>query len=90
MLEVTYTTRLAGRNKVKVTRVDNVTTLLREAVLTGKRKCVLLFAQPEIRHGLTNEGIPQVNIDQLNPRITFDNIPAPSVPDGMANTVKTI
>ena len=33
---------------VKVTTVDDVTTILREAVLTGKRKCILLFAQPEI------------------------------------------
>ena len=29
--------------------------------------CLLTFSYPEIKHGLTNEGIPQGNLDQLNP-----------------------
>ena len=29
---------------------------------------LLTFSHPEIKHGLTNEGIPQVNLDQLNPK----------------------
>ncbi len=29
--------------------------------------CTLLFSHPEVHHGLTNEGIPQVMLDQLNP-----------------------
>ena len=77
-------------NGVKVSTIDEVSTVLRTAVEDGKRTCTLLFSQPEIKHGLTNEGIPQVNIDQLNPRMTFNNVPAPSAPSGMAATVKTI
>jgi len=33
--------------------------------------CILVFSHPAIRHGLTNTGIPQVNIDQLNPCLMF-------------------
>jgi hypothetical protein len=29
------------------------------------------FFPPEIQHGLSNDGIPQVNIDQLNPKTSF-------------------
>ena len=34
-------------------------------------KCYMTFLHPAIRHGLTNDGIPQINLDQLNPRLTF-------------------
>ena len=34
----------------------------------GREDCKLLFAHPEIKDGLTNEGIPQISIDQLNAR----------------------
>ena len=33
------------------------------------KECTLLFAHPEIKHGLTNDGIPQINMDQLNNRL---------------------
>ena len=32
----------------------------------------LVFSHPEVEHGITNEGIPQVNLDQLNPRQMMD------------------
>lgn len=45
----------------------------------------LTFSHPEIKHGLTNDGIPQCNIDQLNPRLMFDqfnpeHFTAPAMP----------
>ncbi len=33
-----------------------------------------------IRHGLTNDGIPQVNIDQLNPKTLFSGFSLPDAP----------
>ena len=33
--------------------------------------CILVFSHPDIAHGLTNDGIPQVNLDQLNPCLNF-------------------
>ena len=52
-----------------------VTTLLeaRQAfaslALTNTTTCDLLFAHSEMKHGLTNDGIPQINLDQLNNRL---------------------
>ena len=40
--------------------------------------CILTFSHPEIQHGLTNDGIPQINIGQLNPK---NLLPSFSVPD---------
>ena len=40
---------------------------------TDTQQCFLTFSHPAIRHGLTNDGIPQINLDQLNPRLTFDD-----------------
>ncbi len=38
-------------------------------LLTEKRlTCELTLSHPEIRHGLAESGIPQVNLDQMNPR----------------------
>ncbi len=42
--------------------------------------CTLIFSHPEIPHGLTNDGIPQVNIDQLNPKTLFSGFSLPNVP----------
>ena len=35
---------------------------------TSAKSCQLMFSHPEVSHGLTDTGIPQVNLDQLNPR----------------------
>ena len=43
------------------------------ATTAGERECRLVFSHPAIRHGLTNNGIPQVNVDQLNPRLMFQH-----------------
>ena len=36
--------------------------------------CTLLLAHSELKHGLVETGIPQINADQLNHRYSFDNI----------------
>lgn len=36
--------------------------------------CRLLMAHSELKDGLVESGIPQVNVDQLNHRYSFDNI----------------
>ena len=38
---------------------------------------MLTFSHPEIRHGLTNNGILQLNIDQLNSRNMFHDFCMP-------------
>ena len=45
---------------------------------SGVKSCILTFSHPKIQHGLTNDGIPQINIDQLNSK---NLLPGFSVPD---------
>ena len=40
---------------------------LADAVQQQCQSCLLTFSHPDISHGLTNDGIPQVNVNQLNP-----------------------
>ena len=35
---------------------------------TSANSCQLTFSHPEVSHRITDAGIPQVNLDQLNPR----------------------
>ena len=48
--------------------VSDVQTALKRAQLDGRLTCELLLAHAELRNGLSNDGVPQVNIDQLNTR----------------------
>ena len=52
-------------NGVPIDSNLSVTTALATAPREDFR---LKFAHSEIRHGITNAGIPLVNLDQLNPR----------------------
>ena len=38
----------------------------------GSNNCILAFSHPEVSHGLTRNRIPQVNLDQMNPRHMMD------------------
>ena len=38
----------------------------------GANECILMFSHPKVLHGLTCGGIPQVNLDQMNPRQMMD------------------
>ncbi|KAL7526038.1 hypothetical protein ACHAXR_001283, partial [Thalassiosira sp. AJA248-18] len=81
--------RLRGAWLVKVGDVEvksvlDVTKTLARLVSNKCTNCILLFAHPEIKHGLTNKGIPQVNLDQLNPRLMLhehlDSLNLPATP----------
>ena len=50
--------------------------------------CLLTFSHPEIKHGLANDGIPQLNVDQLNSRDMFHNFSMPK--DALAQPTATI
>ena len=45
---------------------------LKEIHQQGGDKCMLTFSHPEVAHGLTYKGIPQVNLDMMNPRRMMD------------------
>ena len=64
---------LAKINDIEVSSVKQVERILADLVSRDEPSCHLTFSHPEIRHGLTNDGIPQVNLDQLNPRHEFDD-----------------
>ena len=53
------------------TEVD-VIDALEKTVGDGANECMLTFLHPEVSHGLTCDGIPQVNLDQMNPRQMMD------------------
>ena len=72
-----------------VSTVEQVQQLLAMLTSQGNSSCRLLFAKSHFAHGLTNQGIPQVNIDQLNPRMSFDH-DSPSVQTGIPDTVNTV
>ena len=48
---------------------DDVSQALLIAQTKGIQTTSLLFAHSEIKHGLTNDGLPQCNVDQLNNRL---------------------
>ena len=61
--------------RINDTTVDNVREV--EQVFCklrqdGAEQCSLVLLHPEIRHGLTTAGIPQVNLDQLNSRHLYE------------------
>lgn len=53
--------------------IKDVRDALKMASTQRRQFCPLLLAHPEIRDGLTSDGIPQVNIDQLNTRFFINN-----------------
>jgi hypothetical protein len=48
--------------------------------MSGDKSCILTFSHPEIQHGLSNDGIPQINIDQLNPKNLLTGFTVPDLP----------
>jgi hypothetical protein len=63
-----------------ITMLDNIHRYLNECSTLPLQSCILTFSRPEIPHGLSNNGIPQVNIDQLNPRNLFSRFETPPLP----------
>jgi hypothetical protein len=88
-----WRTRLQGAwllsvDGTPVTTLSDVQQTFHDLSLRQASKCILLFAHPEISHGLSNKGIPllhrdqisQLNIDQLNDRWTPKPTPPPVLP----------
>lgn len=54
--------------------VGDVQTALKRAKLEGRLTCALILAHSELRTGLSHDGVPQVNIDQLNTRYFVNKV----------------
>ena len=50
----------------------DVVDALEKVAKDGVKECILTFSHPEVSHGLTCDGVPQVNLDQMNPRRMMD------------------
>ena len=55
-------------NDIEVNTIEQVLDIFKSLAATEQQDCKLLFSYPEIKHGLTSSGIPQINLDQLNNR----------------------
>jgi hypothetical protein len=55
-------------NGMPVQTTQDVERALKMAKLRGDEICSITMTHPEIRDGLTAKGIPQLHIDQFNPR----------------------
>jgi hypothetical protein len=67
-------------NSHPITTLDNIHWYLNECSTLPLKSCILTFSHPKIPHGLSNDGIPQVNIDQLNPCNLFSGFEIPPLP----------
>ncbi len=65
---------------VTICSLQDVQQSLATLIASGTPCCTLIFSHPEIHHGLTNNSIPQVSIDQLNPKTLFSGFSLPDVP----------
>lgn len=62
-------------NDTPITSISTARDILSNIPHSIRGTCRLLVSASEIRDGLTNKGIPQISLDQLNPRHFF-NIPS--------------
>ena len=67
-----WRSRLRGAWLIKVDgrgvhNVKDVEEALLASIGSSGSVCSLLFSHPEIKHGLTSDGIPQISIDMMNP-----------------------
>jgi hypothetical protein len=60
--------------------VKDINDIFDNCLTSELSQCTLLFLHLYIRHGLTNKGILQVSIDQLNPRMMFHGYTPPTLP----------
>ncbi len=65
-----------GVGGVPVFTIYEVTALFLSFVATSTTRCTLLMAHSTIKDSLIETGIPQVNLNQLNNRQSFDDIEA--------------
>ena len=72
-----------------ISTIADVTSALATLPLTSRGSCKLLVSSSELRDGLTYEGIPQISLDQLNPRHFFHTSPQDGYPSNtlLANMI---
>eukprot|EP00804_Cyclotella_cryptica_P010142 CCRYP_018497-RA/>CCRYP_018497-RA protein AED:0.41 eAED:0.40 QI:0/0/0/1/0/0/5/0/765 len=58
----------------EVTTEADIVRIMARLAASKPPTCTLLMAHSELKHGLVESGIPQINADQLNHRYSFDNI----------------
>jgi hypothetical protein len=63
---------LSEINGIPVNTIEEATNIFKKAKLYNKDKCTITLAHPEIKSGLTSKGIPQLHIDQLNPKFILN------------------
>jgi hypothetical protein len=51
-----------------VTADSEVINVLSVSRVGGDERYLLMFLHPEVMHGFTRTGVPQINLDQMNPR----------------------
>jgi hypothetical protein len=66
----------------EVSTVQDVQRIMKTLSNNKSPRCTLLLAHSDIKDGLVESGIPQINSDQLNNRYSFDNIADDLVPPG--------
>jgi KUP system potassium uptake protein len=69
-------------NDTVVHSVQEVYDAVKKAKQQQHKKLVVLMAHSEIKDGLTHDGIPQVNVDQMNPQffLNFDALEKQRIP----------
>jgi hypothetical protein len=63
--------RLLSINATDVSTIDDARRIIADLSVVRDGKCTLLVSSPELRDGLSNEGLPHLTLDQLNPRHFF-------------------
>jgi hypothetical protein len=59
-------------NGIPVHEIDDVADILYKCKSSGYKSVSILMSHPEIKSGLTSKGIPQIHIDQLNPKFILN------------------
>jgi hypothetical protein len=65
--------RILRVNEYEISSVKDIEDTLLQLSAQGFRKCRLLLAHSILRDGLVETGIPQINVDQLNNRYSFQD-----------------
>ena len=58
----------------EVSKIEDIERIMTRLATAKSPSCWLLMAHSELKDGLVESGIPQINVDQLNHRYSFDNI----------------
>jgi hypothetical protein len=77
-------------DNVDIHTLADVNAAFNACLASGSHTCTLLFSHPEVHHGLTNKGIPQVTLDQLNLCLLFKLFMAPQPPECKRNCIRQV